>query len=120
MKFGLIAAAIAVCATTASAQSQDIEGEIEGATGGEIDASFAVIDVDNGTTGEHAVTIRQVEGGTNVYSRHEVSCDPYLIGLAGTAPTLDLLNSSLISNPPLTEIIRASTEDAIAEHVCLL
>ena len=109
MKIGLIAAAIAVCATAASAQTLTAEGE-EGVT-------YTVIALEVGETYKE-ITTRSESAGTNTYSKHAVSCEPYRAGVLGTGATLDIMNDNLSAEAEMLEIIRASAEDAIADYAC--
>lgn len=110
MKIGLIAAAIAVSATAASAQTLTVDGE-EGVT-------YTVIAVTSDGPADKTITTRRAGDGTTTYSQHAVSCDPYRAGLMGTAATLDAMNETLNLTPELGEIIRFSAEDVISGHAC--
>lgn len=105
MKIGLIAAAITVCATAASAQTLTVDGE-EGVT-------YTVIALENSE-----ITTRRQEAGANTYNKHAVSCEPYRAGLLGTGSTLDAMNDNLSANADLIEIVRFSAEDVIAGYAC--
>lgn len=109
MKIGLIAAAFAVCATAASAQTLTVASE-EGVT-------YTVISLSN-DNGTQSITMRRDEGNANTYSEHDVSCDPYRIGLVATGPTLESLAANALGEYPMEEIIRGSSEDAIAGYAC--
>ena len=106
MKIGLIAAAIAVCATAASAQTLTVEGE-EGVT-------YTVIALESGVS----ITTHREEGNNSLFSKHAVSCEPYLAGLLGSGPTLDAMNGSLKTDVEFAEIVRFSSEDIIAGYAC--
>lgn len=112
MKIGLIAAAFAVCATAASAQTLTVNGE-DGVT-------YTVIEVTNGAANgqDKDITTRRSGDGATLYAKHAVSCDPYRAGLMGTGATLDAMNDGLNSNPEMAEIIRFSAEDVIAGYAC--
>lgn len=113
MKIGLIAAAFAVCATAASAQTLTVNGE-DGVT-------YTVIDISDGSAGGHdkeITTRRSGDGSGSTYAKHAVSCDPYRAGLMGSGATLDNMNDGLNADPEMAEIIRFSAEDVIAGHAC--
>jgi hypothetical protein len=110
MKNVLIAATFAVCATAASAQTLTVEGE----TG----VTYTVVSQSAASNGNKTITTRRDEAGASIYSEHEVSCDPYRAGLAGTAPSLEALQENATSNPTMEEIIRFSAEDQIAGYAC--
>lgn len=105
MKIGLIAAAIAVCATAASAQTLTVESE-----GG---VTYTVIALES-----NEITTRREAAGENTYNKHNVSCDPYRAGLLGSGSTLDAMNENLSASAELIEIVRFSAEDVIAGYVC--
>ncbi|MCK0120852.1 hypothetical protein MWU61_09890 [Loktanella sp. F6476L] len=106
MKNVLIAATIAVCATAAGAQDLTVEGE----TG----VTYTVLEVSS----EAGAVTRRNADGANTYTEHQVSCDPYRIGLVASGPTLDSLNENPVSDPEMVEIIRGSAEDKIAAYAC--
>lgn len=112
MKIGLIAAAFAVCATAASAQTLTVNGE-DGVT-------YTVIEVSQGTGNGHdkEITTSRATAGSTTYSKHTVSCDPYRAGLMGTGATLEDMNEGLESSPELLEIVRFSAEDVISGYAC--
>ena len=105
MKIGLIAAAITVCATAASAQTLTVEGEV--------DVTYTVIALEG-----DEITTRREDAGTNTYNKHTVSCDPYRAGLLGTGASLDEMNENLSAEAEMLEIIRFSAEDVISDYAC--
>jgi hypothetical protein len=110
MKNVLIAATFAVCATGASAQTLTVESEVG--------VTYTVVETGTATAGANDITTLRTENGASVYTEHNVSCDPYRIGVVATGPTLDSLSENPISDPEMVEIIRGSAEDAIAAYAC--
>ena len=110
MKIGLIAAAFAVCATAASAQTLTVSGE-EGIT-------YTVVEVSNGQSVKKKITTLRSGDGTSTYTIHGVNCDPYRAGVMATASNLDDLNDNVDQTPEMLEIIRFSAEDVIAGYAC--
>jgi hypothetical protein len=110
MKNVLIAATFAVCATAAGAQDLTVESE-EGVT-------YTVIETSSAASGNFDTITRRNEDGVNTYIEHNVSCDPYLIGVVASGETLDSLSENRNSDPEMVEIVRDSAEDMIADYVC--
>lgn len=110
MKIGLIAAAFAVCATAASAQTLSVTGE-DG-------VAYSVIELTAGADGNKEITTSRSEASATTYSKHLVSCDPYRAGLMGSGASLEAMNDGLVASPEMQEIIRFSAEDVIAGYAC--
>jgi hypothetical protein len=116
MKNVLIAATFAVCATAAGAQTEtETTTEIEAV---ETDVTYTVLETSTASNGYIATTTRINDDGTNTYTEHNVSCDPYLIGVVATGATLESLSENRTSDPEMVEIVRGSVEDLIADDAC--
>ena len=109
MKIGLIAAAFAVCATAATAQTLSVDGD---------DATYTVIELSVDGPADKTITTRRADAAGTTFTKHAVSCEPYRAGLMGSGGSLETMNEGLNASPEMAEIIRFSAEDVIAGYAC--